>query len=143
MSHPAAPQGPDNRKPGRSFDDPAKPLGTDILDRTPQLNTEANEDFRPREAQADMPQNGIAERAKIVSVLRKAEELIATANPPANDEAGLRRCFELAAGRVGLTFPEYEALLRGDAELEALEAKVLEAARAQFGSEPSEPLPSG
>ncbi len=143
MSHPAVPQGQDNRKPGRSFDDPAKPLGEDILARTPQLNTEANEDFRPREAQADMPENGIAERAKVISVFRKAEEFIATGNPPANDEAGLRRCFELAAGRVGLTFPEYEALLKGDAELQALEAKVLDAARANFGHEPSEPLPAG
>jgi hypothetical protein len=132
MSHPVAPQGIDDRKPGRSFDDPEKPLGQDILERTPQRNTEATEDFRPREAQADKPVNGVAERAKVVAVLRKAEEFIATANPPAEDEAGLRRCFELAAGRVGLTFPEYEALLRGDEELLGLEQKVLEAARANF-----------
>jgi uncharacterized protein YdbL (DUF1318 family) len=90
-----------------------------------------------------MPQNGVAERAKVIAVFRKAEEFIATANPPANDEASLRRAFELAAGRVGLTFPEYESLLKGDAELEALEAKVLEAARANFGKEPAEPLPTG
>ena len=135
MSHPAVPQGQDNRKPGRSFDDPEKPLGQDLLDRTPQRNTEANEDFRPREAQADMPQNGVAERAKVVAVLRKADEFIATANPPASDEAGLRRCMELAAGRVGLTFPEYEALLKGDDELLALESKVLDAARANFTKE--------
>ncbi|HSO38779.1 MAG TPA: hypothetical protein VLT33_39890 [Labilithrix sp.] len=132
MSHPITPQGPAERKPGRSFEDHDKALGQELLDRSPQLNTAANEDFRPREAQADMPENGIAERAKVVAVLRKAEELIATANPPAEDEGGLRRCFELAAGRVGLTFPEYEALLNGDAELLALEKKVLDAARAQF-----------
>ena len=141
MSHPAVPQGPDNRKPGRSFDDPAKPLGAEILDRTAQSSTEANEDFRPREAQADMPQNGLAERTKIVAVLRKADELIATDNPPANDEASLRRCFELAAGRVGLTFPEYEALLKGDAELEDLEKKVLDAARANFTLRPEAQAP--
>ena len=141
MSHPAVPQGPDNRKPGRSFDDPAKALGQEILEHTPQVDNPPADDFRPREAQADMPQNGVAERAKVISVFRKAEEFIATANPPANDEAGLRACFELAAGRVGLTFPEYEALLEGDAELEALEAKVLDAARANFGAEPEDPTP--
>ena len=37
-----------------------------------------------------------------------------------------------AAGRVGLTFPEYQALVKGDAELIELERKVLESARARF-----------
>jgi len=132
MTHPIAPQGPEERKPGRSFEHHDKPLGQELLDRSPQPHAAATEDFRPHEAQAHMPQNGIAERAKVVAVLRQAEEFIATANPAAEDEAGLRRCFEVAAGRVGVPFPEYQALLEGDAELRALEKQVLDAARAQF-----------
>lgn len=120
------------RKPGRSFDDPSKPLGEDLLARTPASNVQPNDDFRSREAQADMPRNGPAERAKAVAVLRKLEELVAADNPPVYGEATLRRAHELAAGRVGLTFPEYEALVRGDAELVELERKVLDAARARF-----------
>jgi hypothetical protein len=121
-----------DRKPGRSFDDPSKPLGADMLARSAESSTEANEDFRSREAQADMPHNGVAERAKAVAVLRKFEEFVATDNPPAEDEAGLQRALELASGRVGLTFPEYQALVKGDLELIALQAKVLDAARARF-----------
>lgn len=120
------------RKPGRSFDDPSKPLGDTLLERSGPSDTHAREDFRSREAQADTPHNGIAERAKVVAVLRKADELICDANPPVHDEAALRRALELAAGRVGLTIAEYGALVRGDAELEALELQVLDAARAKF-----------
>src|SRR3954469_14680601 len=108
------PQELQDRKPGRSFDHPERPLGEGLLAPSAESSTAANEDFRSREAQADMPHNGVAERAKAIAVLRKAEELIATDNPPASDEAGLKRCFELAAGRVGLTFGEYEALVRDD-----------------------------
>jgi uncharacterized protein YdbL (DUF1318 family) len=43
------------------------------------------------------------------------------------------RALELAAGRVGLTIEEYEALVKGDAELIDLERKVLESARAKLG----------
>ena len=126
------PQELEDRKPGRSFDDPSKPMGEDLLDRSTESSTAANEDFRSREAQADMPHNGVAERAKVVAVLRKAEELIGTNNPPAVDEAGLKHAFELAAGRVGLTIGEYEALVKNDVELLALEAQVKNAARARF-----------
>ncbi len=121
-----------NRAPGRSFDDPSRPLGEDMLNRSAESNTQANEDFRPREAQADMPHNGVAERAKAIAVLRKFEELVATNNPPATDEPHLRRALELAAGRCGLTIEEYEALVKDDSELLELERKVLDVARTRF-----------
>jgi len=123
-----------DRKPGRSFEDPKRPLGEEVLEHTEASNPAANEDFRSGEAQVDTQQHGLAERAKAISVLRKAEELIATNNPPCEDEAGLTRCFELAAGRVGLTIGEYDALVKGDPEILALEAQVKDAARARFDS---------
>jgi hypothetical protein len=129
---PTPPSQEQERKPGRSFEDPRKPLGDALLERSGPSDTHAREDFRSREAQADMPHKGISERAKVVAVLRKADELICDANPPCHDEASLRRAVELAAGRVGLTIQEYHALVRGDAELEALERQVLDAARAKF-----------
>ena len=125
-----------DRKPGRSFEDPARPLGEEVLAHTAESNPVANEDFRSREAQVDTQQHGLSERAKAISVLRKAEEFVATNNPPCEDEAGLTRCFELAAGRVGLTIGEYDALVRSDPEILVLEAQVKDAARARFGSAP-------
>ena len=111
------------RKPGRSFDDPSKPLGEDILERT-GASAITKEDFRPREEQAATAHNGVAERAKVIAVLRKADELIAEQNLPKSDQSN-QRALELAAGRVGLTIEEYRALVKGDTELEALEAKIL------------------
>lgn len=90
---------PENRKPGRSFDDPSKSLGTGVVKRGA-----TNDD--------------VANRAKAVSVLRKAEEFIAHANP-----ADPRRALELAAGRTGLTWDEYRGLVDNDAELIELERK--------------------
>jgi hypothetical protein len=93
--------------------------------------------MRPRAEQAATAVNGIAERAKVISVLRKAEELIDEGNLPKGQETP-RRALELAAGRVGLTIEEYEALVKGDAELIDLERKVLESAReARLRSLPS------
>ena len=128
----ATPQHVDDRKPGRSFDDPKRPMGEDLLARSPQSSTAATEDFRSREAQADTGAHGVAERAKAIGVLRKAEELIGDNNPGAADEDCIRTCFELAAGRVGLTIGEYDALVKGDPELKKLETNVIEAARARF-----------
>ena len=90
-------------------------------------NSVAQEDFRTREAQAVARPNGVAERAIVIGVLRKMEEFVAEGNLPKGEET-LRRALELAAGRAGLTIEEYEALVRGDAELVALERQVLEAA---------------
>ncbi len=118
---------PEGRQPGRSFEDPTKPLGEALLERSGPSNSAAQEDFRTREAQAGARPNGVAERAIVIGVLRKMEELLAEGNLPKGEETP-RRALELAAGRAGLTIEEYEALVRGDAELVALERQVLEAA---------------
>jgi hypothetical protein len=89
----------ENRKPGRSFDDPSKSMGTGVVKRG------ATDD-------------DVANRAKAVSVLRKAEEFLAHADP-----ADPRRALELAAGRIGLKWNEYRKLVDGDPELMELERK--------------------
>lgn len=133
MTEPINPQKPDaDRKPGRSFDDPSKPLGDGIIQRSAQSGT-VPEDLSSREAQAATAHNGVAERAKVIAVLRKFEELIADENPPVREEPKLQHSLDLACGRVGLTRPEYNALVKGDAELETLEAKVIVAAREKVG----------
>ena len=121
MKEPTTPQ--HDRKPGRSFEDPNRTMGEALLESTPPSHT-LPEDFRKREEQANVSQNGVAERAKVIGVLRKAEELMAEGNLPHGQETP-RRALELAAGRVGLTIQEYEALVKGDAELIELERKVL------------------
>jgi hypothetical protein len=127
------PQQQQERKPGRSFEDPSKPMGQEILERS--ATTEGpREDFRSREEQAGASQHGVAERAKVIAVLRKAEELLAEENlPPDPAQRTVERALELAAGRVGLTIEEYRALLKGDTELEQLEAKVIAEGRAKLG----------
>ncbi len=124
MKEPSTPQ--QDRKPGRSFNDPNRPLGEALLEGT-GASDKIKEDFRAREVQADVPHNGVAERAKVISVLRKADELMAEGNLPQGQESP-RRALELAAGRVGLTIEEYDALVKGDPELMELERRVLEAA---------------
>jgi len=121
MKDPSTPQ--QNRKPGRSFEDPNRTMGEALLEGTGPSHT-VPEDFRRREQQANVPQNGVAERAKVIGVLRKAEELMAEGNLPRGQETP-RRALELAAGRVGLTIHEYEALVKGDAELLELQHRVL------------------
>jgi hypothetical protein len=73
--------------------------------------------------------HGVAERAKAVAVLRKAEELMATDNPSGATEDGRRRALELAAGRAGVKLSDYDRYVAGDEELESLQAAVMEAAR--------------
>lgn len=116
------------RKPGRSFDDPEKPLGYDLLERSATSDV-VHEDFRDRADQAASQPNGVAERAKGVAVLRKLDELVFEDNLPVEAEGDTQRALELACGRVGLTYPEYRALMDKDPELLELEAKVFEDAR--------------
>ncbi len=118
-----------DRKPGRSFNDPNRPMGEELLKNTAASGT-VKEDFAAPEVQADVPRNGVAERAKVITVLRKAEELMAEGNLPEGEET-IQRALELAAGRDGLTIEEYNALIKGDPELIELERKVIEAARAR------------
>jgi len=131
MTTPRAPQ-PEDRQPGRSFEDHSKPLGEELLDRSGPSTTSAHEDFRSREVQAGTRPKGVAERATVIGVLRKVEELVAEGNLPKGQET-VRRALELAAGRAGLTIGEYEALVKGDPELVDLERKVLEAASSKLG----------
>ncbi len=120
----------EGRQPGRSFEDPSKPMGEALLEHSGPSNPTTQEDFRSREAQAAARPNGVAERASVIGVLRKLEELVVESNLPKG--ATLRRAVELAAARGGLALAEYDALVRGDAELEALERKVLEGVAAQL-----------
>jgi len=129
MSQPFPPREPvQGRKPGRSFDDPEKPLGYDLLARSAPSAT-VPEDMRDRADQVATQPNGVAERAKGVSVLRKFDELVFEDNLPLEAKGDIHRALELACGRVGLTYPEYRALMDKDPELLELEAKVLEDAR--------------
>jgi hypothetical protein len=111
----------DGRKPGRSFENPDKPLGEELIERGgPNI---AREDGVYGHAKSTYVREGagVADRAHAVAVLRKAEELMASDNPPPED---FRRALELAAGRVGLTIKEYDELIASDDELLALEQQV-------------------
>jgi hypothetical protein len=122
MKEPVTPE--QDRKPGRSFNDPNRPMGEALLEGTGPSGT-IKEDFRAREEQASVPQNGVAERAKVIGVLRKAEELMVEGT--ARGLLPLREvALELASGRVGLTIEEYDALVKGDPELAELERKILQ-----------------
>ena len=94
------------------------------------------ENFRSRVAQAReqaaADRYGVAERAKVIGVLRKAEELMASPNRPPRSEADLDRVLEVAAHDVGITIGEYRALMTGDDELAELEKKVLDDARRRW-----------
>ena len=98
---------------GRSFTDSRRPLGDGVIDR----------------ADPSGGQHGVAERAKGVSVLRKAEELMASGNPDGGTEDGRRRAIELACGRCGVRVEEYDRIVAHDSELLALQTNVMEAAR--------------
>jgi hypothetical protein len=119
----------EERKPGRSFTDPRRPLGEDVIARADPLGGAPEEGVYGRVREHDTVGHGVAERAKCVAVLRKAEELMASGNPPGDSPADRRRALELAAGRVGLTIDEYDRMVAGDEEIEALQAEVMEAAR--------------
>jgi hypothetical protein len=119
-------------QPGRSFEDPRRPLGEELLHQSPRSET-IPEDFTPRERQVEKSLvHGVAERAKAIAVMRKAEELMSEQIPPATSDSTILRALELAAGRVGLTFAEYRALVKDDPELAELERKVIENARLEY-----------
>jgi hypothetical protein len=119
------------RKPGRSFTDPSKPLGDDVIERSDPLGGDEDEGVYGRASVHAHHGHGVAERAKVVAVLRKAEELMATDNPPGDTDENQRRALELAAGRIGVTLREYDRIVASDQELKALQAAVLDAARAR------------
>lgn len=110
-----------SRAPGRSFENHKKPLGEDLLDAAVQ------------------PGSGVSvtERAKAVAVLRKADEFMATENPPPDDARSIRRAVELAAGRVGVHLAEFDDIVRRDPEIAALERRLFEDDARRYGR-PSE-----
>lgn len=117
------------RLPGRSFTDPQRPLGEDIIEHADRYGGDPEEGVYGRASEHYRVGHGVSERAKCVAVLRKAEELMASGNPSGDTEEGQRRALELAAGRVGLKIEEYDRLVEGDEEVEALQAAVMQAAR--------------
>src|SRR5689334_18261467 len=110
------------RKPGRSFTDPRRPLGEELLERTDPFGGDPEEGVYGRAHDHPRHGHGVAERAKCVAVLRKADELMAENNPSGATEEGRRRAIELAAGRCGVHIDEYYRMISGDEELQALEA---------------------
>jgi hypothetical protein len=124
------------RKPGRSFEDPSRPLGEELLEHSKRGVPPTVEDFRSRVAhardQAVADRYGVAERAKVIGVLRKVEELMATPKHAPRSEADLERALDVAAHDVGVTLGEYRALMEGDAELVDLEKQVLDDARRRW-----------
>jgi hypothetical protein len=117
------------RKPGRSFTDPRRPLGEDLISRADPFGGDPEEGVYGRASEHPLAGHGVAERAKGVAVLRKAEELMASGNPSGETEDGQRRALQLAAGRVGISIGEYDRIVDGDEELLSLQAAVMEAAR--------------
>jgi nucleotide-binding universal stress UspA family protein len=138
---PQATQAPHEHNPGRSVRDPTRPLGEDILRTSRSTTAPTKEDFHDRAThaaeQAAANPGGVAERAKVIGVLRKAEEFMSTSNPAPDTDADVRRALELACGRLGLTYREYRALVASDPELVDLEGRVIEDARARWGRAPA------
>lgn len=98
-----------DRKPGRSFTDPQVPLGEDVIAR-------------------GEPVNGVADRARAVGVLRKAEELMASDNPSGCTPEGQRKALELACWRAGVTVDEYRSIYDREPEIQELERAIMDAA---------------
>lgn len=114
---------------GRSFTDPKRPLGEGLIERADPFGGDPEEGVYGRSERAADIGHGVAERAKGVSVLRKAEELMASGNPDGSTEDGRRRAIELACGRVGVKIDEFDRIVAHDPELHALMTNVMEAAR--------------
>lgn len=116
------------RKPGRSFTDPRKPLGDDLIERSDPEGGDRDESFYGRASDHFKSGHGVADRARCVAVLRKAEELMASGNPAGDTEEGRRKALELAAGRCGVKIDEYDRVIDDDEELRSLQAAVMNAA---------------
>lgn len=117
---------PADRAPGRSFEDPSRPLGEELVERAEPISSQPEGGIYGRAAEYGPRPVSVADRAKAVGVLRKAEEFMRTHNPDPSTPPGMHRAIELAAGRSGLSLAEYEAIVRHDPELAELERRVLE-----------------
>lgn len=129
MKSPDSQQTPEHRA-GRSFTDPSRPLGEGLIERADPRGGDPNEGVYGRSERAADIGHGVAERAKGVSVLRKAEELMASGNPDGGTEAGRRRAIELACGRCGVLVPEFDRIVAIDPEMQALMTNVMASANA-------------
>jgi hypothetical protein len=137
MSNPESnpnPQIISDRQPGRSFTDPRRPLGEELIARGDPSGGDPEEGVYGRSPEHFIHGHGVPERAKCVAVLRKAEELMASGNPSGDTEDGRRRAIELACGRVGVKLAEYDRILDDDEEARALHDVVMEAARARVNA---------
>jgi hypothetical protein len=112
-----------SRLPGRAFDDPSQPLGADLIANAPADRSYVVYDHATPHEYPEP--HGVSDRAKAVAVLRKAEELMRTNNPAPINARMTRRALELAAGRIGISLHEYDALVTGDPGLEELERRVI------------------
>lgn len=129
MKSPDSQPNPSEHRAGRSFTDPSRPLGEGLIDRADPFGGDPNEGVYGRANRSADIGHGVAERAKAVSVLRKAEELMASGNPDGSTEGGRRRAIELACGRCGVQVKEFDLIVAHDAEVQALMTNVMEAAR--------------
>ncbi len=120
------------RKPGRSFSDPSRPLGEELIERASPHGGDLEEEVYGRAPEHFREGNGVPERAKCVAVLRKADELMAENNPPGDTEEHQRRALELACGRCGVRIEEYDRLVDRDEEMQKLEELVLDAAHRRW-----------
>ena len=127
MKSPDSQKAPEHRA-GRSFTDPSRPLGEGLIERADPRGGDPNEGVYGRAVRAADIGHGVAERAKGVSVLRKAEELMASGNPDGGTEDGRRRAIELACGRCGVDLREFDRIVALDAELQDLMTNVMQAA---------------
>jgi hypothetical protein len=73
-----------------------------------------------RAGSASTADDTVANRAKAIGVIRKAQEFLSTSNP-----SDPKRALELAAGRLGLTYDEYKKLVDADPELADLERSLV------------------
>lgn len=127
-NRPEAPTPTSERLPGRSFTNHRQPLGEDLIERSDPSGGDRDESFYGRTSDHFPIGHGVAERARCVAVLRKAEELMASGNPSGDTEEGRRRALELACGRCGVRIEEYDRVVDTDEELQSLEAAVMNAA---------------
>lgn len=98
--------------PGQVFDDPRRPLGAELLERS-----------SPRQ---------LPDRAKAIAVMRRADELVKYCEPECESEPRLQHVMDLAARDVGLRPEEYRGIIQNDVELRELERRVLDGIRACF-----------
>ncbi|MCL2778569.1 MAG: hypothetical protein FWD73_11240 [Polyangiaceae bacterium] len=67
----------------------------------------------------------VTDRAKVISVLLKAEEFMRAPNPPGITPQRVVRALDLAANHMGMKLSEYDAIVSRDPELRELERRMI------------------